>query len=533
MTLIDFHAHSLLKPFNSSVNKTDKKSLWYEFDVPETCASLNCMIQKGVKDTDKQSQADFTKLKIGGVNGVVIAMGPAERPFFKPKITDPVVYVLLPSKDFKNMARCVTGFCMEKVIAIFSRIAANEGVNYFTAELQEEFKYIMQQQASPDNSGNKFQIATDYDQFKNIIDNQPDTIAVVLSVEGAHAFGKYEHETDFAMTYEEVQNMNDYSKFKFIENIRTMKKEWADHTPFFVTLCHHFWNLLSGHSKSMSPTRNWFRPGMDAMINQLPNMNMPITKIGEEVIAELLSRENGRRILIDIKHMSVPARKRYYEIVAEKKRSGDNIPIICSHTSVNLFETMDEAASTPDDFDKDKDAYLSRFSINLSNDEIRNIADSNGIIGIILNEGRMPGEKGRDAIKACGDDMDKKRDVYVKLIMCNILQIVKTVNRKEAWDMICIGSDFDGVIDPFETYVDARTLGDLPVHIMQYLSHPVFDLDWIGVTAQDIKTRYMFGYTPQQIGEKISSGNIMLFLERYFNNVYLRGNPVAVASVIP
>lgn len=53
LKLIDFHAHPVLKPFNSSVNKTDKKSVWFEFDVPDMCANLSGQIQKGVKDTDK------------------------------------------------------------------------------------------------------------------------------------------------------------------------------------------------------------------------------------------------------------------------------------------------------------------------------------------------------------------------------------------------------------------------------------------------------------------------------------------------
>ncbi len=194
---------------------------------------------------------------------------------------------------------------------------------------------------------------------------------------------------------------------------------------------------------------------------------------------------------------------------------------------------MKEASDVDDDFSKDKNAYLSRFSINLSNDEIREIAASEGMIGIILNEGRMPGELGRNAIKACGDGMNQaKKDLYLRLIMCNLLQIVKTVNTKEAWDLICIGSDFDGVIDPFETYEDEQSLKNLPADICEFLTNP-FDLDWIPVTASDIKTKYMFGYTPAKIAEKISSKNVMLFLERYFHDGYLKSSSNNAHNIIP
>lgn len=525
MKLIDFHTHPLLKPVGSSLDPTQLKHLWHEFPEPETCAQLSKSIQKAIKSTDKLSQTDFTKVASGGLNGIFVAMGPAERPFFDPHVKNILLRLVLPKKDYKNLARSVTGFSMDKVDRIFDRIEQGKGVDYFGSELQSEFQYLLLQEKILDYP-NKFRIAKNYTDFKNIIVNEPETTAVVLTIEGAHSFGNYANQSDFSIPFEEVQQMSDerIQQLGFIDNIRKLKLEWADRTPLIVTLCHHFWNLLSGHCKSMSPSKNFLKPGMDAIIDQLPNMDRGITRIGEQAVNELLSKDNGRRILIDVKHMSVASRKWYYDLVRQRRTAGDNIPIVCSHTSVNLFNTMDDAMRESDTFKKDENKYLSSFSINLSNDEILEIAASKGMIGIILNEGRMPGELGRQAIEACGDDIDKKRDVYLKLIMCNLFQIVKVLNKKEAWDLICIGSDFDGIIDPFETYMDARTLKDLPIHIMQYLSNPQFDLDWIGITINDIKTTYMFGYTPQEIAEKIASKNVMLFLERYFHDDYLKNS---------
>ena len=521
MKLIDFHTHPVLKPCSSSLDLAALENLWKEFPEPETCKELNFIIRDAIKSTDKLSQCDLSKISRGKVNGMFFAMGPAERPFFNPHVTNFAMRLVLPKKDYKKLARSVTGFCMPKIEKIFKRIEEKIGVDYFNEELIPEFNYITSQEKNIEIP-NKFKIVTDYSQFKNIIDNDPSTIAVVLTIEGAHSLGNFS-DADFTVDFDEVNKNSEKYRSVFLNNIRTMKQSWGDKTPFFITLCHHFWNLLSGHCKSMSPSGPII-PGMDAIIDQIPNINKGMTEVGKDVVKALLNSDgNTRRILIDVKHMSIESRKWYYNFVRQRRAAGDFIPIICSHTSVNLYDTMDDASTSEDNFYKDKFAFLSRFSINLSNDEISEIADSKGIIGIILNEGRMPGRLGRKAIKDCGKGMSKKKaEIYLKLIMCNVLQIVKVINKKEAWDLVCIGSDFDGVIDPFECYRDAETLKQLPDDIAQYLANPTFDLDWIGVTALDIKNKYMFGYTAQEIAEKIAYSNVLLFMERYFNSQYLK-----------
>ena len=45
-------------------------------------------------------------------------------------------------------------------------------------------------------------------------------------------------------------------------------------------------------------------------------MGTGITKIGKKVIHKLLDNSEGNRILIDVKHLSIMARKKYYEILA-------------------------------------------------------------------------------------------------------------------------------------------------------------------------------------------------------------------------
>jgi hypothetical protein len=51
------------------------------------------------------------------------------------------------------------------------------------------------------------------------------------------------------------------------------------------------------------------------------------------VLRSLLSRENGKRILIDTKHMSLTARKEYYEFVR-------NYNAINPNDMIRLFAAM-------------------------------------------------------------------------------------------------------------------------------------------------------------------------------------------------
>ncbi len=109
-----------------------------------------------------------------------------------------------------------------------------------------------------------------------------------------------------------------------LDNIRTIKK-W-DHVPFFVTFAHHFDNHLCGHSRSLFEL-------VGKKTNQLQNLNEPFSDMGISVVKELLSKENSKRILIDIKHMSARSRREYINMVMDshEEYKNEEIPIIISH----------------------------------------------------------------------------------------------------------------------------------------------------------------------------------------------------------
>src|SRR5204863_8678457 len=56
-----------------------------------------------------------------------------------------------------------------------------------------------------------------------------------------------------------------------------------------------------------------------------------ITKWGKEFIREAMSSENGKRVLIDVKHMSLRSRKEFYDM---RKIEFPDAPIIASHVGI-------------------------------------------------------------------------------------------------------------------------------------------------------------------------------------------------------
>jgi len=199
---------------------------------------------------------------------------------------------------------------------------------------------------------------------------------------------------------------------------------------------------------------------------------------------------------------------------------------VISHSCVNRHESLD-ASIRYSELNKckkkriKKNEYLNGSSLNMSDEEILEIYQSGGLIGLLTHETRVPGLAAIKEFERNRDNADAMRDLYIKLIMSVIFQIVRAINDEGAWDIISFGTDFDGAIDPYNLYSDATTLPDLARDMYQFLSAP-FDLTEIGVSAADITGNYLFGLSPQEIVEKIAYKNAMGFLEKYYHDGYLR-----------
>lgn len=303
--IIDLHVHSTLKPFGNSFYNTNIKSstdpscLWFADQRNRSDAKV-----EGLLGICRFRQSDFKTLTDGQVKIAIVSLYPVEKAFFdiRKKMLQPY----------------------EVIIGEFASLFGKKRINYIRSEafsyfkdLCDEFNYLCALDGIAIGS-RKYQLlkgSSNLDTDANLI--------VIPSFEGCHSFSDGAN----PMLAESWVNMD--------RNV-SIVKSW-DSPPLFVTFAHHFYNGLCTHAKSLYETAGKWLDQEYGMRNNdfTPKDNeIPISLLGEKMIDLLLSKTNGRRILIDVKHMSLEAREAYYGIITNKYN--ENIPVIWSHGAVEF-----------------------------------------------------------------------------------------------------------------------------------------------------------------------------------------------------
>ena len=543
---IDIHCHSVMTHYRNQ-----------EMNIP-ACEEIHKDLITGTENLRSfYSQSNFAKLVNGGVGAIVISLYPIERKFLLPNFP----FEGLLEKAISN----ITGFSINNVKEMLAE--EKKGTIYYYDDLVGEYKYLLTQVDKVCND-KEIKIVRDYSEYE-ANKQAGNKISIIISIEGAHSLGTI-LASDLVKKPELVQ-LEDY-KDKYRKNVFEMKKWGPDgsHTPFFITLGHHFWNMLVGHAESLP-----------FIFDQKTGKETGFTGAGREMLDDLLSDrdEHGtpnktRRVLIDVKHMSPLARKQYYEHLDDlKKTNGLNVPVVCSHASVGNAPSLNHfLKGTPEYDTKLEDSYLNTSSLSLNDEDIKVIIDSDGIIGIVLHEGRIAGKKAMKGRTSFIDDYrknikkaqkkiekfqfelktditekrrqkllekinemladidangSKMRDGYVNMVLANIYKIVEVYadhNTEEAtrgWDHIGIGSDFDGMINKLDYLGTANEFPELEELMIKFLKNPLpldkFDKSW---DADRLKA-LQFGKSAEELASKIMSVNADDFLRKYFNEAYL------------
>ncbi|MCF8357162.1 MAG: dipeptidase [Prolixibacteraceae bacterium] len=442
----DLHCHTTLFTYNRQY-----PTPWYERYFPIFPA-----------------QGDFSQLARGRVRVVMTSIYPIEQGF-------------VDAKPLGMGTGNLTDF-LAKVLVNIPKERSDEIQDYnheYFDDLKKELRF-MQDWAMPKSrkiylrrnlwKRFRYKIVHNFDDLKNLLnldDNlnmQPgenSTIAVVLTVEGAHALGAGQKNT----LYENEVAL----KNKVLNNIKKLKKlgppghegAWC---PFFLTLSHFFWNQSGGHSVGLYGV-------IPKVIDQSGGINEGITELGKSVVKALLSTENGeRRILIDCEHMSYKVRKWYYNYLSQLD---EKIPVIISHTAVNGKATMEEAEmhGNPEEiFDVADKLYAESTDFNpwddfVSDDEIMIVHNSEGLIGLIMDQRILTGREKLNQTKknACFKTPRAQRTIWANPFVDQILYIAghildQTGQPEKIWDNISLGTDFNGMITPLKPFNTATKL---------------------------------------------------------------------------
>jgi microsomal dipeptidase-like Zn-dependent dipeptidase len=332
----------------------------------------------------------------------------------------------------------------------------------------------------------------------------------VVSIEGAHALGLGPLTPEILAMPEYQEEVLEHLDILKGAHPRNDRGEYLDYPVAVMTLNHFMWNGLSGHAKTFSQAMGYF-------IDQSEGMNTGVTAFGERVIKRMLDKEAGRRILVDVKHMGVESRRWYYDHLEALRLQGDTVPVVATHVGIagSSWVGMNTERNGND---LNKSAWLNHAPISMFDEDIAQIHASKGILGLMLDKYRCGGDLGNELVDGSRVGSVQRRKAYIHLLVANMLEVVDVIQAPEAWDIISIGSDFDGMISAMEPYDQAIKLPTLRDDLIDFFKDPedIFDL----FPRRKVE-RYMYGLSPEALVDKVMGGNLLRFtrtmLDKHLN----------------
>ncbi len=462
---IDLHIHPALKPLGKSFNrkpgvnnpnKNREDSLWY-YDPPTTLDKL-----ANIKTTlTKFRQSDFTSLAKGGAEVVFVSLCGLEKGFVMNKLGTRLVGDVV--------ANLVTGMGKKRIDHV-------QQMDDYFSDLELEYDFYKQldgHRVKVDGKWCRYKIVSGFHEIEENQDTDTKTIFVILTIEGTHVFNTGLQLMGKTADPEEV-----------LANVEKVKK-W-DKKLFFAGLTHHFYNEMVGHAQSLKGVAG-------KLCDQKEGMNEGFSELGWKVLRKLLDNTGNSRILPDMKHMSVKARNQYYKFL-EEEHPGEIIPLLVSHGAVNGLRSHAEKVQD----DLHNYGKFQPDDINFFDDEIVRIAKSGGLFGIQFDERRVASEM---ELKKAGPFLSRRKMLFhqSKLIWNQIQHIAEVLNRHGyfAWDIQCIGTDNDGMINPLNGFWTAEEMpmfdSYLEKHAYNFIASAQSDnlKDYNKMKASDIVERFM------------------------------------------
>ena len=460
MSYFDFHCHPGLKPTFS--DQTNAISPWSFIDAKlaifkDVTISINPLFNEVLN-----SQSCLGQLYNGNVKLFGIALHSPEQ----------------------NMAK---GLLEKKIVnrgAITlldrNRLQLISSGNHYFEFLNEDLQRVTETKSPPELNGAVLKIikgSADFDE------TDPKTIYAFLVVEGLHCF------------FEEQSGAN--VKEAFTNNFESFTDA---NTILAINICHIQQNLFCNHAYGIQ----FINPGYF-----FPTRS-GISSWGVEVINRMLEK----KILTDIKHMSMFSRWQLYKMLRDPADENKYVaPIICTHAGLTGQSTNDSVKyllRTPVDVGtvyevchmKPKSPYIDGVyfncsSINLYNEDIETILFSGGLIGLsfdqrilgfadenVLRDVTVPNDVEYiseleanfffhgiepSALKVWTDDskvwtsedfenLDPAFDVVLHPLfflnqVIHILTVAKNnplIGIEKAMKQICLGSDNDGLINAID-----------------------------------------------------------------------------------
>lgn len=418
---VDIHCHPQFKTFIGSEHQAERKNCW---------TNLNFDVGLGILD----SQSSLSQLVDGQVKLAVVPLYALENVFAKAKLI--------------QLAAGMSHHAKKRFLQKIER----EEYGYFELMLADLAHLLTSAHVSADK---QFTLLTAGSQF----DANSPHLQIMLCAEGGHNF--YDHG-------QHVQNTQ-----KVIDQLRYFKQPQHPRL-VYITLTHLSHSEFCTHAFGMKMLKsNAFNP-----------QGRGLSNLGKRFVREALSTTHGKRILIDVKHMSLLTRQQFYALRAAEF---PDVPIMASHMGLTGCSWQRKPVRKVR-YDRSErcyevayyrqpgssDTYFNPWSINLYDEDIQEILLSNGLIGLSLDQRILgcnppakelisPDEFTDTDFKPVAepamhqlrmeeyDDPEEVKAWHLRHLCNHIVHIAKVgqpIVGNRVWKQMAIGSDFDGLIDP-------------------------------------------------------------------------------------
>jgi len=339
-----------------------------------------------------------------------------------------------------------------------------------------------------------------------------DSLAWLVSIKGGHSllsaatWLQDKENPDFKnIVLENIDRLKGIKELGGRSNPK-LKNELLDVPIFSISFGGYFADGLCGKAAKFLPSETEaFEP---------EDLNSGMSKAGEAAIARLLDKKEGRRILMDVAGMNLKSRFWYYEFVKDARYRKDSIPILYTNAGVSgLKDTDNDYDNNNEVVKNNQNTYLNHRKYNLCRQDILELVNSQGLFGLSLERDKLMGKMFQTRYGAAAAHSAERRKIVVEAIVANIYTFIKTAQTIDAWDMICISSNFDMFSRHLEVYDSADKMNQLGKDLYQFFSNP-YDIEDVAKKSEIISVMYKI--PAQELVERIMYKNALNFIKKHF-----------------
>ena len=173
---VDIHTHATLRAFNATFSD-GQRNIWekvtnHAFETP-----VGRWARMKSREVSKTSQANLYNYAKGNTRIIFDSLYPMEKGFLNFR---KLPSAMVGKENADILLKTVTGIDDSQLVAL------RNNRDYFQ-ELLGQYAFLYKGQGNSPDGNFRYQLASNYDEAQQIVSSDPNALAVIVTIEGAHA----------------------------------------------------------------------------------------------------------------------------------------------------------------------------------------------------------------------------------------------------------------------------------------------------------------------------------------------------------